>query len=1037
VISYFSGNKEFLITFTLFNRYSIHSEVNQLWGDFTSTNLFHYVDLGQELIETLKRTTEVMWEDIDHALYTGLEAQRELSKLHNLDMYKAVSPIIFTGFISSKGQKYDTVRFLDKSEHIDKRYWCAQTSQAWIDLQAVEVGDKFMSKWLYVDQLFDEDYIKMLNQLYCNLIEYVATYDLDKLKLNFFMLLPTKYQQLVKEANNFIQEISEDTLFSRYENIAKQGKFDGNIALIDTGTGKQYKYDQLIEETGVFAKYLSKEKSRGRLIGVLSEKGYNQVISTISIMKSGHGYLPLNTGWPVDRLNEVLRQGEVDILLISKDQYNKLQEGLSKKYRLVVIEDVLAKIRSDQKYKDSLCEIKLPNVKPDAIAYVIFTSGSTGKPKGVTISHRSALNTIDAINKKFKVNAKDSVFALSELSFDLSVYDIFGLLCVGGRIIFPNQEETKDPKHWLYLIGKYEITMWNTVPQLAGLLIDEADEVDMLSSIRLFLLSGDWIPLSLPNKIKDCCKDVIVMSLGGATEGSIWSIWYEIKEVKREWKTIPYGIAMPNQQMYILNHRQEHCPIDVEGEIYIGGEGVALNYWQDAELTRRKFINHPELGRLYATGDLGRWHRDGYIVFAGRRDFQVKIRGYRVELEEIAAILVAHKNISQAVVLIKEDGEKKYLVGYYVSDTKISEQILIQYLKNKFPEYMIPSYFVHLTKFPLTANGKLDRRTLPDIGVQIFVKKILPRNDLETCVAKLWSEILNLDVTKISIKDDFFSLGGDSIASIQLVSKIRNALRVKININNIFDCKTLENLCEYIKILENASHEFTIKSEQGQLQGEFGLLPIQEWFFENKFKYKNHWNQSFMIKVPCLDIQKFERSVQQLIAQHDAFRIKFGSKGQQKYTPCIPYEMNLLDISILNVREGTRLFTKKLQQLLTDLQSGFDIEKGPTYKIVYIKGYKDNTARIYIACHHLIMDAVSWRIIAEDLKNLYEGKDLDAKGSSYRQWVDIIRLYAKNNSQEKQIWDSILSDFNTKKAYKDLNIIDKVHTQSFKLDTNY
>ena len=290
------------------------------------------------------------------------------------------------------------------------------------------------------------------------------------------------------------------------------------------------------------------------------------------------------------------------------------------------------------------------------IAYVIFTSGSTGKPKGVTISHRSALNTIDAVNERFKINEKDSVFALSELSFDLSVYDIFGLLSVGGNIVFPNQEETKDPKHWLYLIDKYKITIWNTVPQLAGLLIDEADEEDMLSSLRLFLLSGDWIPVSLPNKIKDCCKDAIIMSLGGATEGSIWSIWHEIKEVKDEWKTIPYGIAMPNQKMYVLNHRKEHCPINVEGEIYIGGAGVALNYWQDSELTNQKFINHPKLGRIYATGDLGRWHEDGYIIFVGRRDFQVKIRGYRVELEEIAAILAEHKDISQAVVLIKHDG---------------------------------------------------------------------------------------------------------------------------------------------------------------------------------------------------------------------------------------------------------------------------------------------------------------------------------------------------------------------------------------------
>ena len=590
-----------------------------------------------------------MWENISHILYTGVEVQRDLAKLHKLDMSQAVSPIVFTGIVGNQS-KATYSKYLEDNELLEKRYISAQTSQAWIDLQAIEVDDKFMSMWLHVEEIFEEGYIAKLNNLYCDLIKHLAHNDWDS---STEIFTPIKEEQnIIAAANSAEQSITEDTLFSRYENIVKTKNLYKQTVVVDSQG--EYLHEQLLSDSDKLAKYLYK-KSQQPLIGILSEKSYNQVVSTLSIMKSGYGYLPLNVDWPVKRIGEILDEAKVDILLISASEYVQKAKELDK-YNLIIIEDKLKEIAG--------ISIKLSPIQADDVAYVIFTSGSTGKPKGVTITHRSVMNTIDAVNNRFNISEKDRVLALSELSFDLSVYDIFGMLNVGGQIVFPDQDKTKEPKHWLELIDKHKITIWNTVPQLADLLVNETKEA--MNSLRLFLLSGDWISLNLPDNIKQSCPQACVMSLGGATEGSIWSIWYEVKEVKKDWNIIPYGVAMPNQKMYVLNKNLRDCPIGVMGDIYIGGVGVAANYWKREDLTEASFIEHDLYGRLYRTGDLGKWYESGYMEFMGRSDLQVKVNGHRVELKEIEAKLNALDGVKQTVVRVQEKDSRNYLVGYVV-----------------------------------------------------------------------------------------------------------------------------------------------------------------------------------------------------------------------------------------------------------------------------------------------------------------------------------------------------------------------------------
>lgn len=674
-MAYWSGQDNLCINLTLFNRLPLHPHINDVIGDFTVLELFCNQTRDEAAIsERLQKTHHDLLLDIENNFFDGIDFQRLVKQKKKLPANQILAPIVLTSVLGDAEQG-GLFNLPINDTYLGIGYSISQTSQVWLDNKAYETNGGFVAEWDYVEQLFEPSIIENMHSSYCSLIESIADLDWDK-DLFPSLVLAEQDKKLIEAANNEEQVSNEDTLFSRIERHITQKGLEKQLALTDSETSKSYSYNQLLQETEAFAIYLmqvqSKIHAKQPLIGILCEKGYSQVISTLSIMKAGHAYLPLHVDWPVFRIVEVLKQGGVKCLILSRNQYLKEETRniLDSEFCLIVVEDILENIRGAILEYSSLKK-QLPIVVSGDAAYVIFTSGSTGKPKGVTISHQGALNTIDGVNRRFNIGNQDKVFALSELSFDLSVYDIFGILAVGGQIIFPKQSETKEPKHWLQLIQQHGVTIWNSVPQLAGLLVDEAVGCSELSSLRLYLLSGDWIPLSLPGKIKKQSLDAIVMSLGGATEGSIWSIWHDIKIVDPNWASIPYGKAMPNQKMFVLNKRLEHCSVGVLGEIYIGGLGVALNYWGAPELTRERFIDHPFLGRLYKTGDLGRWHQDGYIEFKGRNDFQVKLNGYRVELEEISAKINQLPGVESAVVKIQSVEGVEHIIAYLLPEDEI------------------------------------------------------------------------------------------------------------------------------------------------------------------------------------------------------------------------------------------------------------------------------------------------------------------------------------------------------------------------------
>ncbi|CAF4130464.1 unnamed protein product, partial [Adineta steineri] len=382
-------------------------------------------------------------------------------------------------------------------------------------------------------------------------------------------------------------------------------------------------------------------------------KGWEQIVACLAILVSGGVYLPLDVDSPYDRLCSLIEETNVRIILTQSHCKHAFPH--------------LTTIPVDTCTTDDNYPTPFPTKQQSStdLAYIIYTSGSTGKPKGVMISHQAVLNTILDMNSRLKISINDRIFALSHLNFDLSVYDIFGILIAGGTIVIPNHEDYKNPEHWYDMIIKHHVTIWNSVPMLMQMFVEHLKHTNNHNQLRHILLSGDWIPLSLPDSIQTTFgKQVTITSLGGATEASIWSIAYTLpKEIPREWKSIPYGIPLRNQQYYVYDIHLEDCPEWVIGELYIGGEGLASGYWNDQEKTQSSFIIHPLTNeRLYRTGDYGRFVPNEYIEFMGRKDFQVKVHGHRIELGEIEHHLQQHPHIQQAIVNI--DDKSQHLIGY-------------------------------------------------------------------------------------------------------------------------------------------------------------------------------------------------------------------------------------------------------------------------------------------------------------------------------------------------------------------------------------
>ena len=524
-------------------------------------------------------------------------------------------------------------------------------------------------------------------------------------------------------------------------------------------------------------------------VGVGLERSPDLIVATLAVLKAGGAFVPLDARYPAERLTHMVRDAGVSTV-IAKGVI--AESPALHGVRILGIDSPAVRLESTER--------PAPVATPEHLAYVIYTSGSTGTPKGVAVRHGGALNNVADLNRRFEIGAADSVLSLSSPSFDMSVYEHLGLLAAGGRVIVPEPGGERDPACWAALIAEHQVTVWNSAPALLEMLVGFAagrPDVD-LHSLRVALLGGDRIAVTLPDRLRSLAPRVRVIGLGGATEASIHSTVFPVDAVDPAWTRIPYGRPMANQTTYVLDSRLQPVPIGVRGELFLGGLGLARGYLRRPDLTAERFLPNPlsdEPGaRMYRTGDLARFLPDGTLDLLGRVDDQVKIRGHRVEPGEIAAVLREHPEVADAAAAAHRDRSGDVRLCAYVrwtSDASPGVDRLMTYLAHRLPPYMTPAAIVTLDRLPLSPNGKLDRRALPRPDFDRLASDapfVAPRTPTEERLAELWRDLLGLE--RVGTRDNFFAQGGHSLLAVRLAAGVRDRFGVDLSLRAIFENPT-------------------------------------------------------------------------------------------------------------------------------------------------------------------------------------------------------------------------------------------------------
>lgn len=792
-------------------------------GNFTDLLLVECEIKDEIFINRARQLSNTFLENISHSSYSGIKVQRDICK--EVGKSFNVAPVVFSCNI-------DYSLETEKSKKIfgDIVYMSSQTPQVWLNFQTYVIDEELILYWDAPEGLYPEN---MLDDMFDSLNDLLHSLtDNDNWYIKHDILPESQKEMREKELKDILPlQYPEKNLYTDFIKTVKI--YFEKVAIIDAETGVTISYKDLYENSlKVASKLISKGVKNGDYVGITLPRGYKQIIGLLGILFSGAAYVPIGISQPKERRKKIYEQIKIDYVLSDEK----------------TIKDLFLDMDSVNLVDIDKCENERSIEKPVEInnsdtAYVIMTSGTTGVPKGVEITHNSAINTINDINEKYKIGSKDSVIAVSAIDFDLSVYDIFGMLSVGGTVITLNEDNFKDPDLWIKLIERYDVSLWNSVPILFDMLITMAEGKDTFLPLKTVLLSGDWIPTTLPGRFYKRSKNSMVVGMGGATEASIWSNFINIpEEIPKDWISIPYGKALKNQVYRITDNLGRICPDYVRGELLIGGVGVAKGYRGDKELTSKKFIQKDNM-KWYRTGDNGRTWNDGTIEFLGRLDNQVKVKGHRIELGEIEIAIERFKGVKNVIVDFIDIGNVKQLTAFvdfknipaykeksenpdtneFVFINSESEVVnenkifvineLMSYLRNSLPKYMIPMHYYELEGIPLNKNGKVDRKALRKKAEKaLTVKKsaqvkehdeTAQSKDFKNTLADIWSEVL--EVKHVDDHSNFFSLGGDSLKATVVISKLKMKYNVNLPMKIIFEKPILKDLSEEVGNIYNNS----------------------------------------------------------------------------------------------------------------------------------------------------------------------------------------------------------------------------------------
>ncbi|MBG1264987.1 non-ribosomal peptide synthetase [Nostoc sp. WHI] len=877
--------------------------------------------------------------------------------------------------------------------------------------QRVQNGSKTGAKGItlvleYNSDLFDAATIQRMLEQYQTLLEGIVTN--PEQRVFELPLLTQTQQQLLVEWNQTHKEYPAKECIHKL--FAAQVKLTPDAVAIQQ-EGQQLTYRELSDRANQIAHYLQSLGVKPEtLVGICVDRSLEMIVGLLGILKAGGAYIPLDPAYPKERLADILADTQLSILLTQERFQSKLPDYAGK---TICLDRDWLQIAQHSRANPTT------EVQPYNLAYIIYTSGSTGKPKGVMIEHQSLTNFVMSATHEYGISASDRILQFASICFDASIEEILPCLSVGATLVLRTEQMLHSSNEFWRYCREWQLTVLDLPTAYWHQLVAEltSEDTRIPESLRIVIIGGEEAQLSKVkhwhNSIAHLPNPPELLNSYGPTEATIITTLDRLTPAAT---SVAIGRPISNAQVYILDQYLQPVPIGVPGELHIGGAGLARGYWLRSELTDQKFIQTLKFDRLYKTGDIARFRADGKLEYLGRVDEQVKIRGFRIELGEIETVLRQHPQVFQAVVMAREDiaGQKR-LVAYVVPhQPQPNANELRHFLKQKLPNYMVPSAIALLKMLPMTPNQKVDYRTLPapDFSQSAEDNFAAPQTPTEERLAAIWSEILRLK--QVGIHDNFFELGGDSILSIQVISRANQA-GIQIAPKQLFQYQTIAELAAVAGIIRQ------VIAEQGLVTGSVALIPIQQWFFEQKLPKPDYFNQSALLEVPAdLQPELLQQVVQQLLVHHDALRSQFVQQGENWQQ--INYELRITNYELFSVINLSHLSPEKQQTAMkaadAELQASLNLSTGAIARVALFQLGNNQFGRLLFIIHHLAVDAISWRILLEDLATGYQqisrgqAIKLPPKTTSFQYWSDRLREYAQSKaiSDELNYWlnESIL-----------------------------
>lgn len=997
---------QILINIPLFNRNYDENYTKNMVADFTNLLLleFNRKDSNTFLqsIETIKKT---FIENVNHSGYSGVLVQRDMFKLKG-ESYLA-APVVFACNIDTPLETKDSQKAFGKLN-----YMISQTPQVWLDFQSYINDEGLILAWDCVEEIFPKN---LMNDMFNSLIDLI--YLLEKENnwdIDIDVLTKNQIDQRKEEVESILPlEYPNKLIYSEFLKMVIEQP--NQIALIDGIENNTLTYLQLYNKalkiaTGI----VNNGVEKGDCIGIILKRGASQIEGIMGILFAGATYIPIGHNQPKSRREKIYEQVGIKMILTDKEVEEENDLNNDRVNITYIDNDVKGELLT-----------KPIDIQPNSSAYIIMTSGSTGMPKGVEITHRSAINTIDDINNKYKISGNDTILCVSAIDFDLSVYDIFGLLSVGGKLVLLNDTNFKNPQIWLYLIDKYNVTIWDSVPILFDMLVTMAESYNKKLPIKVVMLSGDWIGLNLSERFYEISNNSVVVAMGGGTEASIWSNFLNVpRKIPKEWVSIPYGKPLKNQVYKVVDEKGRICPNWVSGELCIGGVGISVGYKGDEKLTKRKFVNDGNL-TWYKTGDLGRIWDDGTIEFLGRIDNQVKIKGYRIEIGEIESLLLEIDGINNCKVITNS---KRNALYAFIIDNKeiiIDENKIKNILTSKLPSYMVPDNIVFIDEFPLNKNHKVDTKALTDlVNKQKASKKQSKQlSYLEVKLLNVFKEVFKNE--NYNVSSNFFEMGGDSLIAVKLLTLVNKKLGYELKISDIFNNVTVEKLVKLIS--KNDENNVTTNIEKQDVEkakdkSYHRLTDIQHAYWVSRKGYFNSNKQPsncyFEIQSENLDTKKLSEVINTLIKEHKMLRAYITEDGtKQMILDKAYYDIEKNDISNLGFKNKEEYLKDKRKSLLSDIK---DVSKWPSFTIE-ITRISTEKSIIHICFDNIFLDALSVGFILNRISELYVDKRSVNKLKRNISTFDSL----EKNENDKNYWKDklkyIYSSPNISKIYNDKN----------------